>query len=284
MPKFKAQRQIQARRIGLEENWWEDVYHRLLRMPWLRFFRWTVLIYFSINIAFALLYSVFPGCIANIAAHDYFSYFAFSVQTFSTVGYGYFYPITIWAHMLVTLETATGLFTTALLTGLVFAKFARPGARIAFSESIVKTTYNGQSVLTLRLGNMRTNQVYEGQARMTLLRDEVSQEGEKLRRLTDLKLVRDSTPLFALSWTLYHAVDETSPFYGMSIDDIRAKNWDVFITFIGIDQDTNQTVVSHSTYSAEKHIVEAKKFADMIVQHPDGLRVIDFARLNDIEK
>jgi inward rectifier potassium channel len=277
----KLNREMSIQRLGVEETLWEDIYHRLLRWSWGRFFALILLVYLSIDLIFALLYFAVPGCVANIPNGDFLSNFAFSVQTMSTLGYGYFYPQTPYSHLIVTVESAIGLFSTALLTGLVFAKFARPSARVVFSDKIVWGKMNGGEVLSVRLGNVRTNQVFEGTAKMTLLRDETSAEGERLRRLINLKLVRHETPLFALSWTLFHQIDSSSPFYGMTPEKLHQENWEVIVTFSGLDQDVGQTIVAHSMYNT-KMIVPAKKFADMITTG-DGVRTIDFSKLHDIE-
>lgn len=281
MTKKSLNREIRVRRLGVEETALQDIYHRLLRLTWPRFFAIVLLFYLSLDLIFAILYYLAPGSVANIPSGDFWSNFAFSVQTLGTIGYGHLYPQTPYAHFLVTIESATGLFATALLTGLVFAKFARPSARVVFSDKILLTKSNGADALTLRLGNIRTNQVYEGRAQMTLLRDETTAEGERLRRLVDLKLVRNQTPLFTLSWTLFHMIDESSPFYGMSIEQIHGTNWEVVVTFNGLDQDMGQMIVSHTMYNS-KRIVPARKFADMIHLDKDT-RIIDFSKLNEIE-
>ncbi len=281
MKKVHENKSLNARRLGVEEKWWTDLYHRLLRQSGPRFFAAFLLVFLGINTLFAALYAAFPHSIANAGNHDFFSCFAFSVQTLSTIGYGYFYPLTATAHALVTVESATGMFFNAVLTGLVFAKFARPSARIVFSNHALYTAQNGQPILTLRLGNMRTNRVFEGKAKLHLLRDEVSSEGERLRRIFDLALVRHETPVFALSWTLIHPITEQSPLWGVNPEEFHEKGWDLIVTFVGIDQDMAQTITASKTYSGA-HVVRARKFVDMI--HLDeGVRVIDFSKLHQIE-
>jgi inward rectifier potassium channel len=272
-------RELLVRRIGVEESLLGDLYHRLLRLTWLRFFLLILLIFISVNIFFGSLYYAFLGSVANV--NDFLSSFFFSVETFATIGYGYFYPQTTVAHILVTAEVAFGMFSTAVLTGIVFAKFARPQARVVFSDNILFTSQNGKPVLSLRLGNIRTNRVFEGRAQLTLLRDEVSTEGEKLRRLINLKLQRNETPLFVLSWTLFHLIDQDSPLFGVTPGEMANLGWEIYATFTGLDQDMAQNIVAHSTYQAEK-IIRARKFVDMI-RFDNGTRIIDFSKLHDVE-
>lgn len=274
-------RPLQVKRIGVEESFGEDIYHRLLRMTWPRFCGLVILIYLGLNMLFAGLYWLSPGSIAEIAPGDLFSCFSFSVETFSTIGYGHFYPISAYAHNVVTIEAATSLLSTALLTGIIFAKFSHASARVVFSNNILWTKQNGVPMLALRLGNVRANRVFEGRAKMTLLRDEVTQEGEQLKRLLALKLVRDESPLFSLSWTIYHIIDETSPFSGMTLEKTVELGWEIIVTFVGLDQDMSQHITATIMYSAGQ-IVRARKFADMI-HTEEGTRVIDFSKLNEIE-
>ena len=134
----------------------------------------------------------------------------------------------------------------------------------------------------MRLGNVRANQVYEGQAKLTLLRDEITDEGEKIRRLVDLKLLRKETPIFALSWTLFHMIDESSPLRGIDVNTMAKQNWEFIVTFIGVDQDMAQSIVAHRIFKSSD-VIQARKFADMI-QYDHDTRVIDFSKINQIEK
>ena len=274
-------REIAITRKGRGESIWGDIYHRLLRLTWPRFILLFLAMFIGSNAFFACLYLSFPGSIEHIPPGDFIANFAFSVQTISTIGYGYFYPVSTIGHALVTIELAYGMFFTAVLTGLLFAKFSRPSARVVFSENVLWAKQNGQPALVMRMGNSRTNRVYEGRATMTLLRSEVTTEGERLTRLLDLKLMRSKTPLFALSWTIYHLIDESSPFFGRTIEEIRSLGWELMVTFTGLDQDMAQSIIAHTVYPPNT-IVLARKFVDMI-EVVDRIRVIDFAKLHDFE-
>jgi inward rectifier potassium channel len=281
MRQLQQNRTLRVRRKGVDESPFEDLYHRLLRMSWARFFLLMLAAYILITGTFAVLYSLFPGAIANADNQGFMTYLAFSVQTMSTVGYGYLYPVTSVAHALVIFETGAGLFFTAVLTGLVFSKFSTPIVRIVFSNNIIWTTQNGKPVLSLRVGNFRANRVFNGQASMVLLRDEVSTEGEKLRRQIDLKLQRSATMLFSMSWTLFHHIDEQSPFWGMTPEQVADLKWDVYVSFVGFDEDLDKTIVAHTTYPGNM-ILRARKFVDMI-ESVDGVREVDFSKLSLIE-
>jgi inward rectifier potassium channel len=274
-------RHFRIRRVGVEETFFTDLYHRAMRLTWSRFFSIVFLSFIFVNLFFAILFWIAPGSLSDGGLSTFWTTFTFSVETFSTIGYGNIYPTSDYGNLVVILEAATSLISTALLTGLIFSKFSRPSARIIFSSNILMTTQNGNPVLSVRLGNVRANTVFDGRARMTLLRDETSAEGEKLRRLVDMKLVRDETPLFSLSWTLFHIIDDKSPIKGVTLEEVKEKGWEIIVTFVGLDQDMAQTIAAHSTYNGD-HVKRARKFVDMI-DFNHGVRVIDFSKLHLIE-
>lgn len=282
MTKKFTNREMKIARIGVEENPFVDTYHRWIKLGWAYFFGFVLLLFISINFVFSLIYINLPNGIANLQEGDFISGFAFSVQTFSTVGYGYMYPQNSIAHLVVTIELITSMLFTALLMGVVFAKFSRPSSRVIFSDKLLLTLINNTPSLVLRLGNIRVNSVYEGHATLSLLKTELTSEGEKLRKIYPLKLIRDTTPLFSLSWTLIHTIEESSPFKNLTIDDIHQSDWEIIATFAGLDQDIGQTIVGHTVYTS-KMIQEAKKFEDMITLQ-NGSRIIDFSKLNQIQK
>lgn len=275
-------RNMQIRRVGVEETLWTDLYHRMMRLTWPRFFLLVFFCFITINLFFATLFAISPGSLSDGGKSDFWTYFAFSVETFSTIGYGNIYPVSAYGNLIVTIEAGASLILTALLTGLIFSKFSRPSARIVFSQNILWTSQNGQPVLSVRLGNIRANQVFDGRARMTLLRDETTAEGERIRRMVDMKLMRNATPLFALSWTLFHPIDDSSPLFGMTHEQVVNAGWDIIVTFVGLDQDMAQTIAAHSIFHGE-HVVRARKFVDMI-RTEDGVRNVDFSKLHEIEE
>ena len=155
------------KKIGTQEKWTQDLYHRLLVFSWAKFFLSYLAFFFLFNIIFAFLYWIFPGSVAG-TNNSFWHAFVFSVQTFSTVGYGAFSPFSDWAHLIVIIQSVLSVFVTALLTGLIFAKFSRPSARIVFSKNILINNFDGQRTLTLRMGNLRANQIAEAQVRTVI--------------------------------------------------------------------------------------------------------------------
>lgn len=258
----------------------EDFYHWVLTLTWPRFFGAATLAFFAINAVYALLYSLSPGSVQN--ANGLLDYFFFSVETLATIGYGEMSPQTHWGHALVVTEALGGILFSAIVTGLTFARFARPQARILFSDKLVITPRDGRPHLMLRMANWRRNQIVEASLHVIVLMAETTKEGETLRRPVRLELVRDKNPMFALSWTAMHPIDEASPFYGDdAMDRLRAAKAEVFVTLSGLDETLMQTIVARYRYQLDD-IVPNARFADILLIRDDGVRVIDYDKFHDI--
>ncbi len=232
------------------------------------------------NASFALLYLAQPGAIANARPGSFADAFFFSVQTIATLGYGVMAPATLYANLIVTIETATGLMILALATGLVFARFSRPTARILFSRVAVVGPYNGTPTLSFRLANERRNQILEAEVAAMLLRDERTAEGVLIRRFYDLKLARYRTPVFALTFTVMHEIDRDSPLHGATAASLEADNAELIVTASGIDETIAARVHARTSYLPNE-IVWGHRFADVIGWTDDGSRVIDYRRFHD---
>src|SRR5436305_805765 len=172
--------------IGLPRPWFRDLYHFALRLPWWRFLLGGVALYAAANALFALLYLIPGDAIAKAQPGSFADAFFFSIQTMATVGYGQMWPQTLYANIVVTIETAVGLMFLALATGLMFARFSRPTARVLFSRVAVIAPHNGVPTLSFRAANLRQNQILQAEIGLALLRDEKTQEGETIRRFYDL--------------------------------------------------------------------------------------------------
>jgi inward rectifier potassium channel len=273
-----SDRFLRIKRLGVEERWLTDVYHRLLVTTWTKFSILICLVFLVFNAFFACLYWAWPNTIGN-SSGTWFEAFAFSVQTFSTIGYGVFHPNTTWAHSLVVLESMGSMLATAVLTGLTFAKFSKPSARIVFSNNVLITQFDSKPTLMIRIGNLRGNQIVEANIRVVALIDFVTPEGEKLRRQIDLKLVRNSTLFFALTWTILHEIDKDSPYFGLSQDDLVKKNMELAVSVIGYDGTLSQTVHANAIYEPGEFVF-GKYFADMIGRDQGKVSSIDYNKFH----
>lgn len=269
----------QVERIA-DRDWALDFYHHLLTVsPWTLF---TILVvtYIGFNLLFGALYLLQPGGIANARPGSFPDAFFFSVQTMATIGYGDMHPATVYANLLVTAEVLLGMTGLALATGLVFARFSRPTARVMFSQIAVVTDHDGVPSLMFRAANRRRNEILEAQVTVMLLRDELNAEGIEMRRFHDMAVVRPHTPMFALTWTVIHPIDPSSPLFGESRESLLRAHAHVVVGISGIDEIFSQTIYARHTYQASD-IRWNHRLADILTRADDGHRRIDYRRFHD---
>jgi len=267
--------------MGAWYSYWRDPYHLLLTIPWTAFLILTCVFYVTINALFALAYWVGGDCIANARPGSFLDIFFFSVQTLASIGYGAMYPKTTYANIIVTIEAMVGLVGIAVMTGLAFARFSRPTARVMFSRVAVITPHDAKPTLMLRAANQRRNMILEAQMRVYLMRDEVTVEGQSMRRIYDLKLLRNQTPNFSLTWSVVHIIDEFSPLYGMTPESLTQTNTILIISLSGIDETVAQVVHARHSYSANE-ILWNNRFVDIIHYTSDGHRYIDYNHFHNV--
>ncbi|MFT5195237.1 MAG: inward rectifier potassium channel [Cellvibrionaceae bacterium] len=240
-----------------------DAYYSMLAASWWQLFVYGFLAYLIINLIFGTLYWVGPDSVVN-SNGSWAEGFYFSVQTFSTIGYGSMSPNSTWAHTLVTLESFIGLVAVAMGTGLVFSKFSRPSARINFSKTMVIHQRNGVSTLNFRIASERSgSRVINAKLRLSVMMSSQTAEGHEIRRYHPLKLVRDEMPMFALMLNVFHEVDEDSPFYEMDWETYQDRVGMFVASFEGIDDTFLQTVQANHVYMA-KDVEYGAQFVDML--------------------
>ena len=272
---------IQVTRLNWDRQLFTDIYHSLLTLSWSRFFLLLIGLYFVGNAVFAAGYWLDSESLDGARKGSYLDAFFFSVQTMATIGYGKMTPRSGFANALVTLEALVGMLGTAMATGLMFAKFARPSARVMFSRNIIIAKRNGKLAMFVRMANARANQIMEAQIRLVMLRDEITAEGEQLRRLIDLPLVRNATPTFIMSFLAQHDLDEKSPLYGLTREDLVAMRAQFMISLSGTDETFSQTVHARQSYFVED-LVWDKRFVDMMSRGNDGNMIIDYAKFDQL--
>lgn len=268
-------------RVGAQRRLFSDLYHVLLTLSWPSTLGLVLLFYVAVNLVFAFAYTLDPSGIENARPGSFKDAFFFSVQTMATIGYGKLVPHSLLANVLVTIEALIGLLGFAVLTGLLFAKFSRPTARLLFSRVAVITPRDGKPSFMFRVANERSNHVADAELRLIMARDETTLEGESVRRFYDLKLERSRNAIFALSWTAIHPITPDSPLYGKSAADLVAQDTGFIASLVGLDATLSQTVHARYQYGTD-NIVWGARFADIISRLPDGSRQVDYRRFHDV--
>jgi inward rectifier potassium channel len=255
-------------------------YYWLLSVSWGVFFGVAALAFIVINLVFAGLYML---CGANALSssaslNQFEKALFFSVETLSTIGYGHIAPNTLAAHWLSTVQAFFGLCSVAVLTGLVFAKFSKPAARILFSERALVAPFQNGTGLMLRVTNGLKNEIIEIQAQITLSRFE-QVNGQRTRRFHPLKLERNQVAFFNLSWTLVHPITPESPLWGVTETELLESEAEILVVIHGVDDIMFQRVHTRSSYKADE-VVWSARFADMYVRLENGSVAVDARRLS----
>ena len=265
---------------GPSLSFWADISHRCMTASWPAFIAGAALVFLAFNAVFALFYWIGDQPVANVPGGAYIDYFYFSIETLSTAGYGDMHPQTHYGHLIATIELFTGIFSMSLMTGLIFARFARPNARLLFAENPVISNHEGKPTLMIRFVNERHNIIGNAAVRLWLLREIVSKEGQSQRRFYELPLVRNEHPALALSWTIYHVLDEDSPLHGLDAEDFRTIKLSLVVVVTGYDVVAAQTIHGRRTYD-HTDIRFGRRYADILEDSEDGRIRINYGKFHE---
>jgi inward rectifier potassium channel len=265
---------------GLHLNFWADVSHRCMTASWPAFIGGAALVFVAFNAFFATFYWIGDQPISNVPGGAYIDYLYFSIETLSTAGYGDMHPQTHYGHFIATVELFTGIFSMSLMTGLIFARFSRPSARLLFADNPVISSHEAEPTLMIRLANERHNIISNANARLWLFKNIVSTEGQSFRRFYELPLLRNESPALALSWTLFHIIDEASPLHGLTADDLESMQVSLVMVVSGYDVVAAQTVHARKVYDYPD-IRFGHRYAEILGTSEDGRLRIDYGRFHD---
>lgn len=262
-----------------------DLYHQLMQLSWPRLILLFFAVFLAFNLVFAGLYALDPNGInwgaTRVNAPDYWRAFFFSIDTIATIGYGNMYPVSVLANVLVVVEITLGILFFALVTGIAFARFSRPTARVLFSHVAVITEIGGRPMLMFRAANQRHNLVFEAHANVSLLTDE-DLDGRRLRRFKDLPLVRGATPVFVMSWTIMHEIGPDSPLAPYLSNGALPPDAEIVVLLSGTEERSGQTIHARWAYRPADIRWNAR-LVDIIGMLPDGTRTIDYRLFHEVE-
>ena len=265
---------------GVRLNFWADISHRCMTASWPAFIAGAALVFVAFNAVFASFYWIGNQPISNVPGGAYIDYLYFSIETLSTAGYGDMHPQTHYGHFIATVELFTGIFSMSLMTGLIFARFSRPNARLLFADHPVISSHEGKPTLMIRFANKRHDIIGNATARLWLLKNAVSVEGRSLRRFSELPLLQNEHPALALSWTLYHILDEQSPLHGLDADDLAASEVSLVVVVSGYDVVAAQIVHARKSYDY-RDIRFGRRYADILDITDEGRLRIDYGRFHE---
>lgn len=274
----------------IELSRWTSVsmYHALITMSWRKFNTIVLLYFIAINLFFAGCYYLaglkgLHGDDAVTGTDQFLEAFFFSTQTFSTVGFGHLSPGNTITSAIAAIESMAGLLGFALATGLLYGRFSRPVARILFSRNAIIAPFKGGKAFQFRLANkMRNSQITNIKCTVTAALLE-TENGSKIRRFRPLELEVKSIIFFPMTWTINHPIDENSPLYGMSEQDMKEADVEFLVSLNGFDDTFAQTVNSRHSFTHEELIYGAK-WVSVFGQSPEGRTSQDLNKISLYEK
>ncbi len=273
---------FEMRKSGVARFDFRDPYHLAVTLSWPAFIVGAFGVLMILNTLFACLYTLRSGAVQNLPPGDVLRAFFFSLETLATVGYGEMAPASTYGHLVTAAEIVVGMTFTAIFTGILFVRFSRPQPRILFAEKAVIATHNGVPTLMVRIANGRLTMLTHATAKLAVLIAEISEEGQAFRRVHDLILQRGDLPIFPLTWTLMHTIDETSPLFGFGAQDLEARQVRVFLAVEARDSALGAMVQDLGAFEHHQ-LVFGMRYSDAVSLDEAGITTADLSRLSLLE-
>ncbi len=276
--------EFNIQKIGIGSN---TVYERLIRLHWFSFSMLFILMYVCTNAVFAILFYLvgieqIQGIQPGTFIDEFLQCFFFSIQTFTTVGYGTMGPIGLQANILSAINAYLGLLLFALATGLFFARFSKAKSYIRFSKHILLAPFNKRhNSIQMRVVNSSNNKMTDMKAEM-LYTWVIEEKGKLKRKFEKLELFIDAIYLFPLNWTLVHIIDQSSPLHEKSVEWLQDHNAEIIVIVRGFDDTYSQFITDYRGYDLQK-LKEGYRFSSMYQMSVDHT-TLDISKINSIEK
>jgi len=265
----KSVQHIEIVRKGVPRGTIQQTYSRLMADSWMVFTLKVVLTFFLLNLLFAIGYFLIPDSINGLAGQDFLVSFNFSVQTFSTIGYGGLIPNGTASNLLVAVESLVGIAYLALLTGLLYSRFSRPIPSFQFSDKMIIREIDGKNVLQFRVMNTRGHELIDVRAQLNLLLFHTNSSGQRDARIYELELRRSHAPILMLNWVFEHVIDEESSLFELYDGEGFSEELTLYATVFALDGTIYQSVYLNQIYQVDD-IACKHRFVDMI--DSDGKR------------
>ena len=264
---------------GQDAGRFTDFYHAVLTSGWALFILELAILFVTLNVIFALFYLADTAGISNAKPGSFTDTFFFSVQTLGA-GAGDMAPKDFYTDTVAAVESFFGILTIAVFAGIMFARFSRPVARVVFSKVAVVALFDGVPTLMFRAANQRGNSILDASVTVSLARQYVTLEGVEMRRFQELNLLRSSNPLFALSWTVMHPIDESSPLYNLTPEQMSAQEMEIIVMLQGTDETIADNIFARHAYWHDE-IEWNRRFVDVVSIAPSGHRLLDLTHFHE---
>lgn len=233
-----------------------DFYKYLIDVSWWLFILMSLFYYLSVNAIFAFLYLIcgtdgISGINPDIS--DFSNAFFFSVQTFTSVGYGTMSPISFSTNIVGTFESFVGLMSIALITGLLYGRFSKPKSKLLFTKNILITPFQDTTAMMFKMVNQRDSILLNAKVRAILMIDQGGETQNQFNKnYFQLNLELDQIHFFPLTWTIVHKIDDTSPLFGLTLEDLKKRNAEVLTLVEAFDETHSQMITERHAYGGDQ--------------------------------
>lgn len=263
-------------------------YHTMLEMPRWKFWLWLLIPYIVVNAVFAsVYYSIGIDHLNGIEKgsdwHNYIECFFFSFQTFTTVGYGHVSPSGTLTSSVAAFESFLGVLTLALAAGVFYGRFSKPKSFLKFSDIALIAPYRDGKAFMFRTVAYKNNQLTDAEVKL-LIAMKVKRNGEEKNEFYSLDVEFSKINSLVLNWTIVHPIDENSPMYGLSLEELKNVSAEVLVYLKAFDEGFANTVIARTSYTFDE-VIEGAKFKPMYERSSGGkATLLHINKLNDYEK
>ena len=270
---------------------WErfSIFHTMLNMPRWKFISVIVIFFLSINLLYTFIYVLigindFTGMIATTEWQKFKELYFFSTETFTTVGYGRVNPIGDGVNFVASIEAMTGFLSFAIATGLIYGRFSKPRANLAFSDHALISPYQNATGLMFRFVSYKDNHNLtnvEVKVNLSLLEHDNEKSSYKFY---DLALERSRVDSLPMNFTVVHPIDENSPLQGFTFEDMKAADMEVYVLIRAFDDVYSAIVQQRTSYTYDEIKFNAK-FVPMYRESEDrNTTILELDKLNEYKK
>jgi len=296
---------MESSKLKLYQRYFSDLFTTLIDMPISVVLLLTLTVYVSHWVLFGLVYWGFAhynndipdknnSCVSNV--YDFTTSFLFSMESETTIGYGYRGINTVCPHAIVTLSLQciiSAIFDTWII-GIVYQRFARPDARTKttlFSKQAVITRRDGKRCLIVRVANLRKSLLVATSIRARLLSFRHAFTEEKdvgyqvMSEQREVEFHNGDTLFFTAPVEYYHVIDKDSPLYKVRPNhygqDSKAY-FELVVTFTGTLEATGMTMQAQTSY-LNTDILFGKRFSPVVKKDVQRSKyMVDFKNMDRV--
>lgn len=263
-------------------------FHSMLSLSRWRFFLTILFFYVGVNMLFTIIYYMIGveklnGLHLVSEREKFMEAFFFSTQTFTTVGYGRISPTGFAMNAVSSFQALIGLLSFAVATGLMYGRFSRPKSFLRFGKHAIIAPYKDITGLMIRVAPYKNTTLSDAEAILTMVII-TEDEGKLANKFYTLPLELRTISSFTLSWTLVHPIDEESPLFGFTKEDLANMKGEIMIYIKAFDDMFSNTVISRTSYTMDE-VAYGVKFIPMF--HRDDTRhttMLDMQKLSSYEE